>query len=79
MYDSSGDGTLDVEVLVNLPLMGNTAKGRIIIDCHLNQLNFTIRAVAGTTLSRAMPLDCPVSDPSFNLFSVEVSSKFHSF
>ena len=69
MYDSNGDGTLDIEALLNLPMMGNTAEGRIIIDCNLNQLNFTITAVAGTTLSTTMPLDCPVSDPSFNLVS----------
>ena len=69
MYDSNGDGTLDSETIFNLPMMDNTAEGRIIIDCNLNQLNFTIRAVAGTTLSTAMALDCPVSDPSFNLVS----------
>ena len=65
-YDSNGDGTLDVEALINLPMLGNTAEGRIIIDCNLNRLNFTVRAVAGTTLSTAMQLDCPVSD-TFNL------------
>ena len=69
MYDSNKDGTLDSETLINLPMMSNTAEGRIIIDCNLNQLNFTITAVAGTTLATAMPLDCPVSDPSFNLVS----------
>ena len=65
-YDSNGDGTLDVEALINLPMLGDTAEGRIIIDCNLNRLNFTVRAVAGTTLSTAMQLDCPVSD-TFNL------------
>ena len=69
MYDSNGDGTQESETLINLPSMGNTAEGRIVIDCNLNRLNFTIRAVAGTTLSTAIPLDCPVSDPSFNLVS----------
>ena len=69
MYDSNGNGTLDSETLVNLPMMGNTAESRIIVDCNLNQLNFTLRAVAGTTLSTAIPLDCPVSDPSFDLVS----------
>ena len=68
MYDSNGDGTLDIEALLNLPMMGNTAEGRIIIDCNLNQLNFTIAAVAGTTLSTTMPLDCPASD-TFDLVS----------
>ena len=69
MYDSNGNGTLDSETLLSLPLMDNTAEGRIIIDCNLNQLNFTIRAVAGTTLSTAVPVDCPVSGHSFNLVS----------
>ena len=67
MYDSNGDGTMDTETLINLPMVGNTAEGHIVIDCDLNRLNFTIRAVAGTTLSTAVPLDCPISDPSFDL------------
>ena len=67
MYDSDGDGTLDSETLINLPLSSHTAEGRIIMDCNLNLLNFTITAVAGTTLSTIIPLDCPISDPSFNL------------
>ena len=67
MYDSNGDGTLDSETLINLPTLSYTAEGRIITDCNLNQLNFTIRAVAGTTLPTTIPLDCPISDPSFNL------------
>jgi len=69
MYDSNGDGTLNSETLINLPMMSYTARGRIILDCNLNRLNFTVRAVAGTTLSTAIPLDCPVSDPSFDLVS----------
>ena len=69
MYDSNGDETLESESLINLPSMGNTAEGCIFIDCNLNQLNFTLRAVAGTTLSTAKPLECPVSDPSFDLVS----------
>ena len=69
MYDSNGDGILDSETLINLPSLGNTAEGRIVIDCNLNRLNFTLRAVAGTTLSTAIPLDCPDSDPSFDLVS----------
>ena len=69
MYNSNGDGTLESETLINLPSMGNTAEGLIIIDCNLNQLNFTLRAVAGTTLSTAIPLECPVSYPSFDLVS----------
>ena len=69
MYDSNGDGTLNSETLFNLPMMSYTAWGRIILDCNLNRLNFTLRAVAGTTLSTAVPLECPVSDPSFNLVS----------
>ena len=69
IYDSNGDGTLDSETLINLPLMSYTAEGHIIINCNLNRLNFTLRAVAGTTLSTAFPLDCPVSDPSFDLVS----------
>ena len=67
MYDSNGDGTLDSETIFNLPLSSYTAEGRIIIDCNLNQLNFTITAVAGTRLPTTIPLDCPISDPSFNL------------
>ena len=66
MYDSNGDGTLDSETLLNVPMMTYTAEGRMIIDCNLNQLNFTIRAVAGTTLSTA--IDCPASD-TFDLVS----------
>ena len=69
MYDSNGDGTLDDETSISLPRIGNTGEGRIIIDCHLNHLNFTIRAVAGTTLPMTMAVDCSVSDPSFNLAS----------
>ena len=69
MYDSDGDGTLDSEMFINLPLSSHTAEGRIIMDCNLNLLNFTITAVAGTTLSTTMPLDCPVSGHSFNLVS----------
>ena len=70
IYDRDGDGTLDGETLINLPIMGNTAKGRIIIDCNLNQLNFTLSAVAGTTLSSPrIPLDCPISNILFNLVS----------
>ena len=67
IYDSNEDGTLDGETLINLPMMGNTAQSHVIIDCNLNQLNFTIRAVAGTTLSTAVPLNCPVSGSSFDL------------
>ena len=71
IYDSNGDGTLDVEVLINVPRISSVGGSRVIIDCNLNRLNFTIRAVVGTTLSSArMPLDCPVSDSSFNLFSI---------
>ena len=55
--------------LINLSMLSYTAEGHIDMDCNLNQLNFTVRAVAGTTLCKAMPLDCPVSDPSFNLVS----------
>ena len=66
MYDSNGDGTLDDEILIGLPTRGNTAEHHLIIDCNLNLLNFTISAVAGTTLSTVMPLDCPISSPSFN-------------
>jgi len=66
MYDSNGDGQLDDEILVNLPSMGDSAEHHIIIDCSLNRLNFTLRAVAGTTLSATVPLDCPISSPSFN-------------
>ena len=66
MYDSNGDGTLDDETLIGLPTMSNTAEHHLIIDCNLNLLNFTISAVAGTTLSTVMPLDCPISSPSFN-------------
>ena len=61
MYDSNGDGTLDSETFLNLTMSSYTAEGRIIIDCNLNQLNFTVRAVAGTTLATAIPLGCPVS------------------
>ena len=71
VYDSNGDGTLDVEVLINVPTMGNIAESRVIIDCNLNQLDFIIRAVVGTALSSArIPLDCPVSDSSFNPHSI---------
>ena len=66
MYDSNGDGALDDETLISLPMMGNTAEHHLIIDCNLNLLNFIISAVAGTTLSTVMPLDCPISSPSFN-------------
>ena len=66
MYDSNGDGTLDDETLIGLPTRGNTAEHHLIIDCNLNLLNFTISAVAGTTLSTVMPLDCPISSPFFN-------------
>ena len=69
MYDSNGNGTLDSEKLLNLPALSYTAEGSIIIDCNLHRLNFTLRAVAGTTLSATLSLDCPVSDPSFNLVS----------
>ena len=67
IYDSDEDGTLDGETLINLPMMGNTAQSHVIIDCNLNQFNFTIRAVAGTTLSTVVPLNCPVSGSSFDL------------
>ena len=68
IYDSNGDGTLDVEVLINVPMMGNMAESRVFIDCNLNQLDFII---VGTTLSSArIPLDCPVSDSSFNPLSI---------
>lgn len=71
MYDSNGDGTLDVEVLINLARMSIVAESRVIIDCNLNQLNFIIRAVVGSTLSSArIPLDCPVSDSSFSPISI---------
>ena len=71
VYDSNEDGTLDVEVLINVPMMGNIAESRVIIDCNLNQLDFIIRAVVGTTLSSPrIPLDCPVSDSSFDPVSI---------
>ena len=67
VYDNAGDGTLDTGILINLPMNSNAGENHIIINCNLNQLNFTVRAVAGTTFSTAMPLGCPVSDPPFNL------------
>ena len=71
IYDGNGDGTLDVEVLINLARMSIVAEGHVVIDCNLNQLNFTIRAVVNTTVSSArLPLDCPVSDSSFNPVSI---------
>ena len=69
IYDSDEDGTLDDETLINLPMMGNTAESHVVIDCNLNRLNFALSAVAGTTLSAAVPLDCPVSSSSFDLVS----------
>ena len=69
IYDSNGDETLDDEKLINLPTMGNTGELLLIVDCNLNHLNFTLSAVAGTTLSAAMLLDCPISSPFFNLVS----------
>ena len=70
VYDSSGDGTMDYQILMNLPKMVNTAEVNVIINCDLNRLNFTFSAVAGTTLfSPRMLLDCPVHDTSFNLLS----------
>ena len=70
IYDSYEDRTLDGETLINLPMMGNTAQSHVIIDCHLNQLNFTLRAVVGTALSSPrIPLDCPISNSLFNLVS----------
>ena len=84
IYDSNGDGTLDVEVLINVPTMGNIARRQVVIDCNLNQINFVMRAVVGTTLSSTRrPLDCPVSDPSFNPVSSRgkhaVNVHFHLF
>ena len=66
IYDSDGDGILDEEILIDLLTMSNTAEHHLIIDCNLNLFNFTISAVAGTTLSTTMPLDCPISSSSFN-------------
>ena len=66
MYDSNEDGRLDDEILINLPTMGNSAEHHIIIDCSLNRLNFTLSAVAGTSLSAMVPLDCPISGSFFN-------------
>ena len=68
-YDSNGDGTWDDEKLINLPTMGNMGELLLIIDCNLNHLNFTLSAVAGTTLSAAMLLDCPISSPFLNHYS----------
>ena len=65
VYDSNGDGTLDDEVLINLPKMATMAEHYLIIDCNLNRLNFTLSAIAGATLSDAILLDCPISS-SFN-------------
>ena len=68
IYDN---GTLDAEVLINVARMSNIAEGHVVIDCNLNQLNFTIRAVVNTTASSArLPLDCPVSNSSFNPVSI---------
>ena len=64
VYDSTGDGTLDTRILINLPMNSNTGENHITINCNLDILNFQI---SGTTLPTAMPLDCPVSDPPFNL------------
>ena len=61
MYDSNDDGTLDSETFIILPTVGNTAERHLIIDCNLNQLNFTVRAVSGITLSTTIPLDCAIS------------------
>ena len=61
MYDSNEDGTLDSETFIILPTVGNTAERHLIIDCNLNQLNFTVRAVSGITLFTTIPLDCAIS------------------
>ena len=61
MYDSNEDGTLDSETFIVLPTVGNTAERHLIIDCNLNQLNFTVRAVSGITLSTTIALDCAIS------------------
>ena len=61
MYDSNGDGTLESETFIILPTLGNTAEHHLIIDCNLNQLNFTLSAVSGVTLSATKLLDCAVS------------------
>ena len=66
VYDSNDDGTMDRKTLIILPTLGSTAEHRLIIDCNLNRLNFTLSAVAGTTHSTTMSLDCPVSSSSFN-------------
>ena len=61
MYDSNGDGTLNSETFIILPPMGNTAEYHLIIDCNLNQLNFTLSAVSGIILSTTKLLDCAIS------------------
>ena len=61
MYDSNGDGTLESETFIILPPMGNTAEHHLIIDCNLNQFNFTLSAVSGVTLSATKLLDCAIS------------------
>ena len=61
MYDSNGDGTLESETFIILPPMGNTAEYHLIIDCNLNQFNFTLSAVSGVTLSATKLLDCAIS------------------
>ena len=67
IYDSNGDGIMNEEALLNLPTLGNEAESHVIIDCNLKELNFTIRAVFGTTLSsERVPLDCPVTDSMFD-------------
>ena len=67
VYDSTGDGTLDTRILINLPMNSNTGENHTIINCNLDILNFQIRPVAGTTLTTAKPLGCPVSASPFNL------------
>ena len=76
VYDSNGDGTLDDEVLINLPKMATMAEHYPIIDCNLNRLNFTLSAIAGATLSAAILLDCPISS-SFNHVSSRGKQGFH--